>query len=58
VVLDVMRRLVERRLSELVMARVTEHHQVPHAPAALGRFSAAVQMQGFHPTCAMPGHNW
>jgi hypothetical protein len=33
-----MRRLVERGLPELVMAGITEHQKVPHAPAALGCF--------------------
>lgn len=35
-VLDVVRRLVERRLPELVVAGVAEHQEVPHAPATLG----------------------
>jgi hypothetical protein len=35
VVVDVMRRLVERRPPELVAAGVARHPQMPHAPAAL-----------------------
>lgn len=33
-VLDVVRRLIEGHLPELVVARATRHPQVPHAPAA------------------------
>jgi hypothetical protein len=58
VVLDVMRRLVEGRLPELVMAGITEHQEVPHARPRSAASRAAVQMQGFHPTCAIPGHSW
>jgi hypothetical protein len=36
VMLDVVQRLVERRLPELVMAGITEHQEVSHAPATLG----------------------
>ena len=32
-VFDVVRRLVERHLPELVVARVTRHPEVSHAPA-------------------------
>jgi hypothetical protein len=35
-VVDVVRRLVEHRLPELVVAGVTGHPEVPHAPAAFG----------------------
>jgi hypothetical protein len=35
VVFDVVRRLVERRLPELVVACIAEHQEMPHAATAL-----------------------
>lgn len=57
VVLDVVRRLVERRLSELVMAGVTEHQDVSHAPATFGCLPRRDTDAGFPATWAMPGHS-
>ena len=46
---DVMRRLVEPRLPELVVTGVTRHPEVPHAPAALGSFTGCRADAGFPP---------
>ena len=46
---DVMRRLVEHRVPELVVAGVTRHPEVPHAPTALGSFTGCRADAGFPP---------
>ena len=54
----VVRRLVEHRLPELVVAAVAGDPDVAHAAAAPGRFRAGPQMHGVQLTCALPGHSW
>jgi hypothetical protein len=56
VMADIVRRLVERRLPELVVTGVTGHPEVPYAPTALSYLSHSCADAG-HPTCAMPGHS-
>ena len=46
---DVMRRLVEHRVPELVVAGVTRHPEVPHAPTTLGSFTGCHADTGFPP---------
>jgi hypothetical protein len=48
-VLDVVRRLVEGHLQELVVARVARHPEVPHAPAARVCFLRRCTDAGFPP---------
>ena len=49
VVLNVVRRLVERRLPELVTAGVAEDQEVPNAPAMLSCFPCRPADAGFPP---------
>ena len=52
-VLDVVRRLIERRLQELVVTGIAQHPKVPHS----ARSRAGVQRYGRQLTCAIPGHS-
>ena len=53
---DVVRRLLERRAAQLVVAAAAGDQKITHAPALRGASRAGVQMQGFHPTvCGLPG---
>jgi hypothetical protein len=47
--MNVVRRLVEGRLPKLVVAGVTEHHEVPHALATLVCFPGRRAEAGFPP---------
>jgi chemotaxis regulatin CheY-phosphate phosphatase CheZ len=57
VVLDVVQRLVERRLPELIMTGIAEHQKVPMTQPRSAALCAGVQIQGFHPTWVMLGHS-
>ena len=53
---DVVRRLVERRAAQLVVAAAAGDQEMTHTPALRRCFRTGVQMQGFHPTvCRLPG---
>ena len=54
-VVDVMRRLIKRRLPELAVAGVTGQPQVPHAQAALCCFPCRRAEAGFPPDLCQAG---
>jgi hypothetical protein len=53
----VVRRLVEHRLPELVVAAVADDSHVSHAAAAPGRFPGRLADARVQLTCALPGHS-